>query len=118
MPISRFQSAVLRVLAAQRSPDSYVAGGVAINRDGPRFPGDIDIFQDSGDRLDHAVAADGAALSAAGYRILWDPPRAGRRETTIALGADEMRLEWAVDAAFRFFPAQPDLTLRLEHFWR
>jgi hypothetical protein len=28
-------------LVAQRSPDSYIAGGVAINREGPRFSRDI-----------------------------------------------------------------------------
>jgi hypothetical protein len=32
VPISKFQSDVLRLLAAQRSPDSYIAGGLAINR--------------------------------------------------------------------------------------
>ena len=32
VPISKFQSGVLRLLAAQRSPDSDIAGGVAINR--------------------------------------------------------------------------------------
>ena len=47
VPIGKFQSDVLRVLAAQRSPESYIAGGVAINREGPRFSGDIDIFHDS-----------------------------------------------------------------------
>ena len=37
MPLTKFQSEVLLTLAAQRSPDSYIAGGVALNRDGPRF---------------------------------------------------------------------------------
>jgi hypothetical protein len=31
VPISKFQSDVLRQLAAQRSSDSYIAGGIAIN---------------------------------------------------------------------------------------
>ncbi len=48
VPISKFQSDVLRSLAAQRSPDSYIAGGVAINRDGPRFSGDIVVPPASG----------------------------------------------------------------------
>jgi hypothetical protein len=34
---------VLRVLAAGRSPDSYIADGVAINRKGPRFSRDPDL---------------------------------------------------------------------------
>ena len=48
VPLTRLQAHALRVLAAQRSPDSYVAGGVALNRTGPRFSRDIDIFQDLG----------------------------------------------------------------------
>ncbi len=51
MPLTRLQSFVLRTLAAERSRDSYVAGGVALNRAGPRFSYDIDIFQDSEERL-------------------------------------------------------------------
>ncbi|MBV9249955.1 MAG: hypothetical protein JO227_12005, partial [Acetobacteraceae bacterium] len=65
MPLSKFQSDVLRLLAAQRSPDSYIAGGIAINREGPRFSRDIDIFQDTVARLESAVRADEAALAAA-----------------------------------------------------
>ncbi len=52
MPLTKLQSHVLRILAAERSPDSYIAGGVAINREGPRFSGDIDIFQDTEQRLE------------------------------------------------------------------
>jgi hypothetical protein len=48
VPIGKFQSEVLRSLAAQRSPDRYIAGGVAINRDGPRFSGDIVVPPASG----------------------------------------------------------------------
>ncbi len=57
MPISKFQSDVLRLLAAQRSPDSYIAGGIAINRQGPRFSADVDIFHDSIARQESAVKA-------------------------------------------------------------
>jgi len=52
MPLNKLQSDVLRVLAAGRSPDSYIAGGIALNRQGPRFSDDIDIFQDSEQRLE------------------------------------------------------------------
>jgi hypothetical protein len=104
VPISRFQSEVLRILAAQRSPDSYIAGGVAINRAGPRFSGDIDIFHDSEDRLDAAAAA----LRAAGYTVTWRRNRLGRREAVVERDGESMQLEWATDAAFRFFPTQLD----------
>jgi hypothetical protein len=87
-----------------RSPDSDIAGGVAINREGPRFSGDIDIFHDSEARLESAAKADAAALTAAGYSVTWDSERQGRRDATTARGGETLRLEWATDAAFRFFP--------------
>jgi hypothetical protein len=99
---------VLRALAAQRSPDSYIAGGVAINRDGPRFSGDVDIFQDSEARLESAAEADIAALTAAGYDVERGRERMGKREAIVAGGGEAMPLEWVTDSAFRFFPTQPD----------
>ena len=109
MPISKFQSDVLRLLAAQRSPDSYIAGGIAINRQGPRFSADIDIFHDSTGRQESAVKADEAVLAAAGYTLTWPPnQRTGKHEATIEKGGEQMQLEWVTDSAFRFFPTQPD----------
>jgi hypothetical protein len=108
MPLSSFQSQVLRTLAAQRSPDSYIAGGIAINRTGPRLSRDIDIFHDSDERLEAAAEADAAALRSAGYSIGWHRLRRGSREATIERDGEAMRLEWATDAVFRFFPTQAD----------
>jgi hypothetical protein len=109
MPISKFQSDVLRLLAAQRSADSSIAGGIAINRQGPRFSGDIYIFHDSVEPQGSAVKADEAALAAAGYTITWPPTqRTGKHEATIEKTGEQMQLEWATDCAFRFFPTQPD----------
>ena len=70
VPLTKLQSHVLRVLASERSPDSYIAGGVALNRNGPRFSGDIGIFQDSEQRLETAAEADANALTAAGFDLL------------------------------------------------
>lgn len=108
MPLGKFQSDVLRVLAAQRSPDSDIAGGVAINREGPRFSGDIDIFHDSEARLEAAANTDAAALTAAGYAVTWERVREGKRDATVSRGSEAMPLEWVTDATFRFFPTQPD----------
>lgn len=58
VPVSKFQSDVLRLLAAQRSPCSYIAVSIAINRQGPRYSADIDIFHDSAARQESAVKAD------------------------------------------------------------
>jgi hypothetical protein len=109
VPITRFQSDVLRLLAAQRSPDSYIAGGVAINRDGPRFSADIDIFHDSAARLESAVMADETALIGGGYKITWPPnQRTGKHAAMVEKQGEQMQLEWVADSAFRFFPTQPD----------
>ena len=108
VPLTRFQSEILRTLARQRSPDSYIAGGVAINREGPRFSGDIDIFHDSEARLESAVKADSGALTAAGYSVSLGRVRDGKREATVARQGEATLLEWVTDAAFRFFATQPD----------
>lgn len=109
MPISSFQAEVLRCIAAHRNPNSHVAGGIAINRDGPRYSGYIDIFHDSLHHLEAAVVADEAAFTVAGYALTWHPIlRTTRREATVARNDGHMQLEWALDSAFRFFPAQPD----------
>jgi hypothetical protein len=42
--LSKIQTDILRLLAAHRDPESYVAGAAALNRDAPRYSSDIDIF--------------------------------------------------------------------------
>src|ERR1035438_4858022 len=108
VPLTKLQIRALRVLAAHRSPDSYVAGGVALNRSGPRFSGDIDIFQDSEERLVTAAEADGAALVEAGLNLSWGKFQTGKRQARIEGLGETMQLEWVADSDFRFFPAQQD----------
>ena len=91
-----------------RSSDSYVAGGVALNRAGPRFSGDIDIFQDSEDRLAIAADADVAALLDAGLKLNPLKIRTGKREVLVEGMGEKMALEWVTDSDFRFFPTQAD----------
>jgi len=108
VPLTRLQAYALRVLAAQRSPDSYVAGGVALNRAGPRFSGDIGIFQDSEERLVTAAEADAAALVEAGLKLSWGKVQTGKRQAQIEGLGETMQLEWVADSDYRFFPAQQD----------
>ncbi len=108
MPLTKLQSHVLRVLAAERSPDSYIAGGIVINREGPRFSADIDIFQDTEQRLEAAAQADAKALTDAGLKFAWKKIVTGKRDAEVEGLGDRMRLEWVHDSAFRFFPTQRD----------
>jgi hypothetical protein len=109
VPLTRLQSELLRTLADQRSPDSHIAGGIAINRDGPRFSSDIDIFNDNEDRLVATAERDAAILTEAGFQIDWLSRRGTGKRTALAHGLGEStQLEWMADADFRFFPAQRD----------
>ena len=108
MPLTKLQSHVLRLLAAARSLDSYIAGGVALNRDGPRYSDDIDIFQDTEQRLHDAAVADARTLTAAGLHLAWKKIVTGKRTAELAGLGDTMRLDWVHDAPFRFFPPQRD----------
>lgn len=110
MPLSKIQIDVLRLLAAHRDPESYVAGSTPLNRDAPRYSGDIDIFHDREDRVARAAEADAAVLQAHGYTLQWE-----RREPAIytvlaARSGETTKLEWVVDSDFRFFPTMPDET--------
>lgn len=64
MPLTPFQREVLRLLAGNRSPDSYLAGGAALHfrPDSHRFSNDLDFFHDSEERVASAFAADEARL--------------------------------------------------------
>src|SRR5690242_4769725 len=67
--LTPFQHEVLQILAANRSPDSFIAEGTALNRDFPRLSGDIDIFHQTVAVLDTTVAGDRQVLERAGYTL-------------------------------------------------
>jgi uncharacterized protein YbjT (DUF2867 family) len=73
VPLSKIQTDILRLLASQRDAESYVAGATPLNRAGPRYSSDIDIFHDREERVAAAAAAasDAQTLEAAGYGVRW-----------------------------------------------
>jgi hypothetical protein len=108
VPLSSFQSRLLRLLAGHRNPESYVAGAAPLARSGPRFSHDIDLFHDRELAMQAAVDADAALLAESGFQIEWT-----RRFPTICSaivrdGEHGTLLEWLVDSAYRFFPALQD----------
>ncbi len=103
MPLSKIQIDILRLLASHRDPESYVAGSTPLNRDAPRYSGEIAVFHDREERVARAAEQDSALLQKHGYALKWL-----RREPNIyavlAERADETtKLEWVVDSEFRFF---------------
>lgn len=108
MPLSKIQTDILRLLAAHRDPESYVAGSTPLNRDAPRYSGDIDVFHDREERVAQAAEQDSAVLQRHGYALQWL-----RREPTFYAvlaqhDSDTTKLEWVVDSDFRFFPTIRD----------
>ncbi len=77
MPLSNIQIDVLRVLAAHRDPESYVAGSTPLNRDAARYSEDIDVFHDREARTSQAAAQDTALLQDQGYKLKWLRPGPG-----------------------------------------
>ena len=108
MPLSKLQSAIFRVLAAHRDPESYIAGSTWLTRRGTRFSGDIDIFHDREDRVARAAEEDAATLTAEGLSVQWMRREPLFYQASVAAAGDTTRLEWVVDSDFRFFPAQRD----------
>lgn len=122
MALTEFQRYVCRVIAANRQAggESYVAGGVALNTltQSPRISRDIDLFHDTADALQATWQADRALLVSHGFqlRLLRELP--GLIEAEVSRGGQSVRLQWARDSAFRFFPlvVHEDFGLTLHPF--
>lgn len=110
MPLGDFEKAVLRLLAANRNPESYVAGATIFLRreDSHRQSQDIDVFHDTIQSLKQAVTQDAAVLQSNGYTLEWIDTLETLRRATVSKGGCSTKVNWAYDSAFRFFPAQPD----------
>lgn len=106
MPLTEFQAALAELLAVNRSPDSYLAGGAAmhIEPNSKRYSNDLDYFHDSEERVATAFATDSQLLRQAGYdvEILMQQP--GFVRALIKKNDDATKVEWAHDSAWRFLP--------------
>jgi len=110
VPLSRIQTDVLRLLASHRDPESYVAWASPLNRDAPRYSGDIDVFHDREERVAIAALQDAKVLEAAGYEFRWLRQLPLIYTAEVKQANAGTRLEWVVDSDFRFFPTLKDET--------
>ena len=110
MPLGDFEKSVLRLLAANRNPESYVAGATVFLRreDSHRQSQDIDVFHDTVQSLKQAATQDAAVLQANGYTLAWADTQESLQRATLSKAGRSTKLDWAYDSAFRFFPVQPD----------
>jgi len=108
MPLTEFQSGIGKLLAANRTEDSYLAGGAAILQ-APhtrRFSHDLDFFNDSESRVAAAFGADEATLVEAGYHVSVEISQPGYIRVVVRRGTQSTKIEWAHDSAWRFMPVQ------------
>ncbi len=110
MPLTPLQREVARLLAANRSPDSYLAGGAALHLkpNSRRYSNDLDYFHDSEKRVAEAFAADRAALERAGVVVAVELVLPGYVRVVAEKGGEGTKIEWARDSDWRFMPVLKD----------
>lgn len=100
------QARVGRLLAANRSEDSYLAGAAAILAapNTVRYSHDLDYFHDSAERVASAFAADCRLLEAKKYDIATEISQPGYIRAVVRQGGQAVKIEWARDSSWRFMP--------------
>ena len=108
MPLTDLQRRVLRLLADRRSPESYVAGSTPLNARAHRVSRDVDIFHDAAEEVAETARVDVAALEAEGFRVAMLRQDRTFHSAVVREADEELRLEWAQESDFRFFPVIAD----------
>ena len=100
MPIGDFEFEILRCIAANRHPDSFVAGGTVLNRseDTPRYSRDVDLFHDDPANLKAAAAADTETLRSAGYEVALTTTAELFIRAKVQRGELGTKIEWVSDS--------------------
>ncbi len=111
--LTTFQQDVLRAIAPNRTPESHIAGGAALNRDRRRPTSEAGIFHDVADVVRASAEADARTLRAAGYGVAEDPAlrhlaSPSFMERIVSRDGGATRLQWAADRAVRFLPPVQD----------
>lgn len=106
-----FQRRVLALIATNRSPESICGGGSVINRSNPRQSRDLDIFHEAVASVRACAAQDIETLRKAGLTVDLTPGFAEGFIQVVVRGAgpnEFTRIDWALESAYRFFPAVDD----------
>ncbi len=120
MPLGDFERQILRLLAANRNPDSFVAGATVLHQapNSPRCSRDIDLFHDTEQSLATSAAKDIATLQQHGYSVTIVTQFLTFLRAQVTQDSRSTKVEWAFDSAFRFFPVEADAELGYRlNFW-
>lgn len=122
MALTNLQRTLCRLLAENRIAigESYVAGGAALNElvAAARISRDLDLFHDTETAVAASWDADRRVLEGHGFLVEVLRERPSYVEAQASAAGESVRLEWARDSAFRFFPLvrHADLGLVLHPF--
>ncbi len=110
MPLTEIQATVLRQIARNRHPGSYLAGATVLLRHpaSPRTSQDVDLFHDLQESVAQSAQADAHTLLEGGYGFEWILRTPSFHRGVVTVGGQRLKIEWAQDSAFRFFPIQED----------
>jgi len=103
----------MAILAANRSEESHVAGGLVLNAtsESARYSSDFDFFHDSAEAVDTTSLMDQQLLEAAGYEVItegeWEKVTTFR-QAKVRKGDASVEIDWAADSAVRYFPIEAD----------
>lgn len=120
MPLGDFERELLRLLASNRNPDSFVAGATVLHQaaTSPRCSRDIDLFHDAEQSLATSAAKDVATLQQHGYAVTISSQFTTFWRAQVTKDSRSTKIEWAFDSAFRFFPVEADAELGYRlNFW-
>lgn len=109
MALTDLQRTICRLIA-----DNRIASGESASR----ISRDIDLFHDTDEALDASWRADRRLLEGHGFSVALVRERRSFVEAEVGRQGDYVRMEWARDSSFRFFPLvrHPDLGLTLHPF--
>jgi hypothetical protein len=107
MALTSLQRSICSLLIPVRlKNESYVAGGVALNRllEAPRLSRDIDLFHDTVEALAATISQDKKLLLSSGFSLQFIREAPTFSEAVVSKGMDSTLIQWVHDSAFRFFP--------------
>jgi len=110
MPLTPIQEKICRLLAANRTEDSYLAGGAALHLEPTtrRVSEDLDYFNDSDKRVAHAFESDRELLESAAFDVRVDISQQGFIRASVSAGNEGTRIDWARESGWRFLPLVRD----------
>lgn len=107
--LTELQARAAKLMAANRSEESYFAGGAVLNEHWKRLSDDLDVFHDDEKAIDPLVRKDVRALEDDGLDIFVDHDLWGSVEARVR---DESRREtivlWMGETRMRYFPLVAD----------